>query len=145
MWNSHWSPSVIIGVEWTTANRHAHQGLILTHGTSVEPCGSSTPRPAPEQHRGISPFPCGSCKPWQHYPASCCQTVPSFSTLWVKGIGSSWSEHHLFTQDTTKGVVKLLDRVRASIIPTLDRGQLGYPDGHPAGPWGGVTSAALHS
>lgn len=86
-------------------------------GTSMERCGSSTSRHATDQHRAISLFLCRVCKPWQHYPTSCCQIVPSFSALWVKDICCSWCEHHLFTQETIKGVVKLLNRVRESIMP----------------------------
>lgn len=38
-----------------------------------------------------------------------------------------------------------VNREEGAIIPTLGRDHLAYPEGHPAGPHAGVTSAALPS
>jgi len=82
---------------------------------------------------------------------------PPSSRIWLRPTNHSWAEalgnEHGRCQDfvspvlvTIDRLVRPFDREEATTIPShWGRGQLGYPRGHPAGPRGGVTSAAQPS
>lgn len=115
MWNSPCSASVTVGVEWAPAAMRVWDGRVsppALRARAVPGAVGGLPLTAVEERAcssGGSPVSLDSTTP------GCCQTVPSFSTQWERAL----HECPLFTWGDVKWMVKLLDRVRASITLTV--------------------------